>query len=80
MVPALKPHNCDLPRGAINVGDNYILLRARDRYHRNMKQVELMARKTYFQSLPEPLTFREDWSAKIVRWARLRLPNERSDC
>ncbi len=33
MVPALKPPNCDLPRGAMNIGDKYILLRARDRYH-----------------------------------------------
>ncbi len=75
MVPILKPYVCNLPRGAVDIGDNYILLRAKDRYCRDMRQVELAALKVYLQGLPGSLTFSEDWSAKIFRWARLRLPN-----
>jgi hypothetical protein len=77
MVPDLKPSGCDsdLPRGALDLGGGYVLLRARDRYSRLMKEAEAMALKKYIQSHHSLTQFGKDWPPKIVRWARLRLHN-----
>ncbi len=74
MVPDLQPSKENLPRGASDLGGGYILLRARDRYHRSMKENEAIAFKKYLQS-HHSLTLGDGWTAKITRWARLRLPN-----
>ena len=75
MAPVLKPYQCDLPRGAVELGENYVLLRAKDRYSRYMKETELVAFKLYLRNQFESLSLQEDWSPKITRWARLRLPS-----
>lgn len=74
MIPDLKPSKSDLPHGALDIGEGYVLLRAQDRYSRRMSGPEAMALKKYLQSR-HSLTLGEDWSPKITRWARLSLPN-----
>jgi len=77
MVPDLNPSRCDsdLPRGALDLTGGYVLLRAQDRYSRLMKETEATALKKYIQSHHSLTQFGKDWPLKIVRWARLRLPN-----
>ena len=78
MFPTFKPSKSDIPRGALDLGGGYILLRAQDRYSRLMKEAEAMAFRTYIQhhSRHSLAQFGNDhWPPKIVRWARLRLPN-----
>lgn len=78
MVPDLKPSRCDsdLPHGgALDLSGGYVLLRAQDRYSRLMKETEATALKKYIQSRHLLTQFGKDWPPKIVRWARLRLPN-----
>jgi hypothetical protein len=77
MVPDLNPSRCDsdLPRGALDLTGGYVLLRAQDRYSRLMKETEAMALKKYIQSHHSLTQLGKDWPPKIVRWARLRLPN-----
>ena len=74
MVPDLKPGKDSSPRGASDLGEGYVLLRARDRYQRTMKANEAIALKKYLQNF-HFLALGEGWTPKITRWARLRLPN-----
>lgn len=76
MIPDLKPSSkSNLPRGALDLGGGYVLLRAQDRYNRHMKETEAAAFKEYLQH-QHSLVLREDWlPGKITRWARLLLPN-----
>ncbi len=77
MVPVLKPNQCDLPRGAVDLNEGYVLLRAKDRYSRHMKDREITALKAYIRARNQSAfpSLQEDWSPKITRWARLRLPS-----
>ncbi|KJA13937.1 hypothetical protein HYPSUDRAFT_1074591 [Hypholoma sublateritium FD-334 SS-4] len=77
MLPVLKPYQCDLPRGAVDLGEGYVLLRAKDRYSRHMKDREIAALKVYVRVRNQSafLSLQEDWSPRITRWARLRLPS-----
>ena len=73
MVPDLQRPTTNLPQGAKEVGDGYILLRARDRIHRPMRDCETIALRNYLESIAMSLD--GNYSPSIVRWARLRLPN-----
>lgn len=73
MVPDLQRPTTDLPQGAKDVGDGYILLRARDRTHRPMRDCEAIALGKYLESITMSLD--GNCYPSIVRWARLRLPN-----
>ena len=76
MIPDLRPPTCpSLPRGAIDLGQGYILLRARDRYERLMRPQEAGALLRYLGSRPDSASTNADWCPKVTRWARLRLPN-----
>ena len=70
-----------LPRGSIDLGNDYVLLRAQDQM-RSMRKCEAEALITYLtdQCHINILTATsgsspEDWCPNIARWARLRLPN-----
>ena len=78
IIPDLKPAKSNLPRGAVDLGGGYVLLRAQDRYSRLMKEAEATAFQIYIQPHyrnSPARQFGSDWPPKIVRWARLRLPN-----
>jgi hypothetical protein len=74
IVPDLQRPTSNLPQGAKEVGDGYILLRARDRTHRPMRDCEALALRNYLESVTLSLND-DNYSPSIVRWARLRLPN-----
>jgi hypothetical protein len=70
MIPDLVPVENPLPQGALDLGDEYSLLRAMDTAAREVRPCEkdaLVAYEPAFERGPLPL--------KVVRWARLRLPN-----
>ena len=80
MVPDLVPPPPDLPRGAVDLGRGYVLLRAQDRYSRAMDFHESKALENYLRG---ELVYASGSSARglgavrpaVTRWARLRLPN-----
>ena len=73
MVPDLQRPTTNLPQGAKEVGDGYILLRARDRTHRPMRDCETIALRNYLGN--DTISLDGNLSPRIVRWARLHLPN-----
>ena len=73
MIPDLEQDADRLPRGAVDVGNGYMLLRARDQTARKLPEEEEMAVRTYFQSVVGDLGI--DLHPQVTRWARLRLPN-----
>lgn len=73
MIPDLEPPQPDVPRGAKDLGGGYVLLRAKDRVSRGIRDCEENALITYLKEAHDvPL---DGWSPTIARWARLRLPN-----
>ncbi|KAI0360033.1 hypothetical protein OH77DRAFT_1419420 [Trametes cingulata] len=82
MIPALdrsqaKAHA--LPRGAEDIGDGFVLLRALDSCARKLLPSEAQAFYRYFQDA-EPdfaagFPSQDDFEFKARKWARLRLPN-----
>ena len=74
MLPDLDPDTHSLPRGAIDLGDGYILLRAREEHGGILrgKQAEALHTFAILKSGPE---IPDDWEPRCTRWARLRLPN-----
>lgn len=88
MVPELDTSSDNaLPRGAIDIEDGYILLRARERYSHPVTTAELQAIRTYREThplqdnhIPTNPNFNRSTVSRlddsyIRRWARLRLPN-----
>lgn len=77
MLPDLAPDTPSLPRGAVDLGDGYILLRARDKTRVTLRGKQAVALHAFMDSESQ-LTDRrlpDDWEPKCIRWARLRLPN-----
>jgi hypothetical protein len=74
MIPDLGPPPPSLPRGAIDLGQGYVLLRAQDRYNRLMRPQEADALLRYLGSTVGDSSV-SGWCPKVTRWARLRLPN-----
>ena len=72
ILPDLDPPPPPLPRGAIDLGQGYALLRAQDRYARLMQPREAGALLLYLGGVAENSN---GWCPKVTRWARLRLPN-----
>ncbi|KAI0352686.1 hypothetical protein OH77DRAFT_1408449 [Trametes cingulata] len=68
-----------LPRGALDIGNGYVLLRARDRCAREIPPEEAAAFLDYL-SHKEPERYADQdqssFSFKVQKWARLRLPND----
>ncbi len=73
MIPDLQRKLPALPRGGIDLGNGFALLRAQDRYDRAMRLCEAQALAAYVQTLGGTVT--PSYCPKIARWARLRLPN-----
>ena len=74
MIPDLEPDSDHLPRGANDIGDEYVLLRARDATAYMIDGNEGAAIQNFYQEQGFG-DFDESWFPHIVRWARLRLPN-----
>ncbi|KAJ7202622.1 hypothetical protein GGX14DRAFT_309990, partial [Mycena pura] len=73
MIPDLEQED-DLPRGAEELGDGFVLLRAKDEYNQVISGEQGDAIRDYLESVTGkryPSTFRPS----LQRWARLRLPN-----
>ena len=72
MVPDLERPGPDnsIPRGGIDLGDGYVLLRAMDRVARPIQESEVAAIEAYIQAAGG-----NEMYSSVVRWARLRLPN-----
>jgi hypothetical protein len=71
MFPILNEEKSKIPRGALDLGRGYVLLRARDRYLHKLSGHELAAVTRADIQLEYPI---HDYLA-VHRWARLRLPN-----
>lgn len=74
MVPDLEPSLPVLPRGACEIGNGYVLLRAKDNVRRSISTLEKAAFATYLRD-HHNIDPGDDWAPVLVRWARLRLPN-----
>ncbi|KII83655.1 hypothetical protein PLICRDRAFT_32845 [Plicaturopsis crispa FD-325 SS-3] len=72
MIPDLETEENLLPRGAIDLGGGYVLLRAMDDAARSVRAAEDQAVKLYLDHTDTPYA---DGRLHVVRWARLRLPN-----
>ena len=72
MIPDLEP-DAKLPRGAKDIGDGYILLRARDEYAQKLRDPEAAAVKAYLEQVTGNIA--PNWVPRVKRWARLQLPN-----
>jgi hypothetical protein len=70
MVPDLAPEE-KLPRGSIDLGDGYILLRARDEYRHRLDGEAGRVSRQFLERSNGPMT----GNLSVVRWARLRIPN-----
>jgi hypothetical protein len=74
MIPDLQAPTTTLPRGAKDLGGGFVLLRARDRTHRPIRDCETAALRTYLENTCS-MSLEDNCSPSIVRWARVRLPN-----
>ncbi|KAF8074614.1 hypothetical protein FPV67DRAFT_1408292 [Lyophyllum atratum] len=76
--PALDRHKEDsLPRGSLDIGDGYVLLRAKEKYPRYIDGHEGRVVKEYIVEAEAKLGNNPsaEWiGPKVARWARLRLP------
>jgi hypothetical protein len=66
-----------IPRGACDLGDNYVLLRAMDTCARAITDPQAAALQKYLDTDPDCNVedIPENWEPSAVRWSRLRLPN-----
>ena len=74
MIPDLEGPDNSIPRGAKDLGDGYILLRARDRTMCQVDVAESQALRRYLQSTHNK-DLPEGWAPKVLQWAWLGLPN-----
>jgi hypothetical protein len=74
MFPDLEESEDKIPRGAKDLGNGYVLLRAREETAKYIEDAECRALKLYLQDTCN-IHIPQNWSPKISRWARLRLPN-----
>ena len=74
MIPDLEPNTDSLPRNSNDIGDGYVLLRARDLSACLIDGNAGMAIRKFYEEQGFG-DFDENWFPHIIRWARLRLPN-----
>jgi hypothetical protein len=79
IIPDLEPEP-SLPRGSVDLGDGYVLLRAMDNCSREVSDSEDQAIRRYMSQHCDPDDSEaedivEEWRPSVVRWARVRLPN-----
>ncbi|KAJ7626655.1 hypothetical protein DFH06DRAFT_1443729, partial [Mycena polygramma] len=73
MIPALAPEK-GLPHGAQDLGNGFVLLRARDEYSQVIEGNYGGAILAYLEE-QEGKEAEEGWTPRVARWARMRLPN-----
>ncbi|RPD55758.1 hypothetical protein L226DRAFT_548519 [Lentinus tigrinus ALCF2SS1-7] len=72
IIPAFADPDAGLPQGAVDLGDGYALLRARDHTEHGVTAAEEAA---IFSFLREHFNFADNtWIPVVCRWARLALP------
>jgi hypothetical protein len=71
LIPDLDPDTQSLPRGSVDLGDAFVLLRARDEYKHHIEG----AAGNHIRAFLEKRNGPTPGVLGIVRWARLRLPN-----
>ncbi|KAJ7649592.1 hypothetical protein B0H17DRAFT_958446 [Mycena rosella] len=74
LIPDLEPDNDCLPCSSEDLGDSYALLRARDKYNQTICGLAGDAIKDYLEDTTG-ITYAENFSPSLQRWARLLLPN-----
>ena len=75
IIPDLQPDDLGLPRGAADLGDGYVLLRARDETCVTLTGQRATAICSFLLAELGQDRFPTDWEPRYIRWARLRLPN-----
>jgi hypothetical protein len=75
ILPDLEPDTPGLPRGAVDLGNGYVLLRARDETGVVLEGEQANAVRMFIALHSEHGGSPSDWQPRYVRWARLRLPN-----
>ncbi|KAI0041645.1 hypothetical protein FA95DRAFT_1610837 [Auriscalpium vulgare] len=75
MIPDLDPDQPRVPRGAADLGNGYVLLRARDEHPWTLEGAAARVLRDYTTSQSVNGELPADWSPRVYRWARLRLPN-----
>jgi hypothetical protein len=73
MIPDLEPETSSIPRGGVDLGSGYHLLRAKDATAHEVRECEASVIIQYLRDAGHQVS--EDWQPTVVRWARLRLPN-----
>lgn len=74
MIPDLEPPTNHLPQGSYDLGENYILLTARDTSAREVDRAEAVAICQYLWEVSGE-EFIENQVLSVVWWARVCLPN-----
>ncbi|KAJ7263366.1 hypothetical protein C8J57DRAFT_1070616 [Mycena rebaudengoi] len=72
MVPQLDPEK-PLPHGAEDIGDGYVLLRARDEFHQSIDGPYGAAIREFLEEETGEKC-KADWIPRVARWARVGLP------
>jgi hypothetical protein len=72
MVPDLEEPAKTLPRGAQDLKDGYILLRAKERSSSLMHEVEAIALRAFYQEEGQNLP--DGYHPSVHRWGRLQVP------
>ncbi|KAF8524025.1 hypothetical protein JB92DRAFT_2704249 [Gautieria morchelliformis] len=82
MIPSLEREKQQAPRGSIDLGDGYLLLRARDRHARDCDGLKGEVIEAYIRKAEEELgsDMPEAWKLKVVRWSRVLLPTAQIAC
>ncbi|KAH8989748.1 hypothetical protein EDB92DRAFT_1799512 [Lactarius akahatsu] len=75
MLPDLEPDIPCLPRGSVDLGGGYILLRARDETRVLLRGKQADALHAFMALGSGQRGLPEDWEPRYIRWARLQLPN-----
>lgn len=75
IIPDLEEPDGGPPRGAIALGDEYILLRRRDSVARPILPCEELALAAHLRQSPEFLGVSITSPFSAIRWGRLQLPN-----
>ncbi|KAF9463667.1 hypothetical protein BDZ94DRAFT_1258256, partial [Collybia nuda] len=73
MLPDILLSDESLPRGAKDLGDKYVLLRACEDTPKPVTTAEAVAIMDYWETQGWPN--QDQWPRAVARWARLRLPN-----
>jgi hypothetical protein len=71
--PELDENTNTIPRGAIDLGDNFVLLRAKERTFYDLNHEYLTALRIYLLKAYN-MVFPEETPVSVQRWARLSLP------